>query len=456
MRVKNTASLLILLLLLVACSAPNNESLHKIIVNASQPWSGSQWWQSFNDPLLNNFADQILAQNLDVKIAGTRLAAAHAQTAVVQSGFYPDISGTGSVFRGKNQFYPKPETVEQTGLNLNWDLDIFGQIRAGIRASEAYANSLDAMVDDMRNLVVANLAKAVIDWRQAQETIMQTKKLLYAQDEQIKLLNDRAKAGLIDESFAERAKAERAQTATQLPQAEAVSKAAQYQIEFLLGIKDQTVAEALKKAKPLSIILPSPETVSSISLNIIRNRPDVRAARFNLLSFQANLDQAEANFWPQIGISSFFGVTAGTKGAQLGNNPFWTVASSLTAPILNFGRLTGALDAANAQIKEAEYNYEKVILLALQEIKTALSDYLNGLNTVRAQAEALKRREETVVIAKERFNRGLTDMTDLTTAQTELDKATLGLIADKTSTAQAFIRFQKALGLRSERNPHED
>jgi multidrug efflux system outer membrane protein len=453
MRIRNAASFLSLLL--AACSTPDNESLDKMIADASQSWSGPQWWQSFNDPLLNNFAAQIFSQNLDIKIAATRLAAAKAQTTVVESRFYPDISGTGSVLRGKNQFYTKPETVKQAGLNVNWDLDIFGQIRAGVRASEAHANSLDATIDDIRNLVIANLAEAVITWRQAQETIIQTNELLRAEDEQVKLLDDRAKAGLIDASFAERAKAQRSQTATQLPQAEAVSKAAQYQIEFLLGIKDETVVEALKKARLLSIKLPSPETVSSISLDVIRNRPDVRAARFNLLAFQANLDQAEANIWPQISISSFFGIIDGTKGVRLGNNPFWTLGSSLTAPILNFGRLSGAIDAANAQSKEAAYNYEKVILLALQEVKTALSDYLNGLNTVTAQAEALKRRQETVAIAKERFNRGLTDMTDLTTAQTELDQATLALIANKTSTALAFIRFQKAVGLASQRNARE-
>ncbi len=456
MRIRNRASFLSLLLLLVACSTPDNESLDKIITNASQPWSGPKWWQSFNDPLLNNFADQLLAQNLDLKIAATRLAAAHAQTVVVESGFYPDISGTGSGFRGKNQFYPKPETIGQTGLNVNWNIDIFGQIRAGVRTSEEYANSLDATVDAMRNLVITNLAKAVIDWRQAQETIRQTHQLLDTEDEQVKILDDRAKAGLTDSSFVERAKAQRAQTATQLPQAEAVSKAAQYQIEFLLGIKDETVAATLKRARRLAITIPLPETISSISLKTIRNRPDVRAARFNLLSFQANLEQAEANFWPQISISTFFGVIAGTKGAQLGNNPFWSLASSLTAPLLNFGRLTGALDVANAQSREAQYNYEKAILLALQEIKTALSDYLNGLNTLIAQGEALKRRQETVAIAKERFNRGLTDMTNLTTAQTELDQATLELIADKTSTAQAFIRLQKTLGLGSKRNACEN
>ena len=438
------------LLLLAACSTAKQVSLNHTLSYATQPWNGTLWWQSFNDPLLNDLACRVLEQNLDVKIAATRLAEARSYTTVVASGLYPDISGSASVVRQKNQLYPKPETVGQAGLTVNWDLDIFGQIREGIRAAQARANSVDATIDVMRNLVIADLVKAVINWRQAQETIQQTNTLLRSQNELIKLLDARAKAGLIDAFFVEGAKAERAKTATQLPQAEAASQAAQYQIERLLGIKNESIATALKMATILSIQLPAPEIVTAASLDTIRNRPDLRAARFNLIASQADLAQAEANLWPQISISSFFGMTRGTTSAHLGSNPFWTLGSSLTAPIFNFGRLSGAIDAANAQTKAAEYNYESVTLLALQEIKTALSDYLNGLNTISAQTEALKRRQEMVKIAKERFHLGLTDMTELTTANSELIQATLTLISHKSVTAEAFIRFEKAMGLTGE------
>lgn len=425
------------------------------MINATQSWSGTKWWQHFKDPLLNEFADQIFTQNLDIKIAATRLAAAQAVTKVSTCKLYPDLSGTGVAFRGKNQFYPTPQNFSQAGFNMNWDLDIFGKTQAGIRALEALEGSQNATVDDVRNIVVANLAMAIIDWRQAEATIKEINVLLKSQDAQIKILDDRARAGLIDTSFAQRAKAQRAQTATQLPQAEALSTAAQYQIELLFGVTDERVALALKKAKAIAIILPSLTAFTSISLDSIRVRPDIRVARFNLLAAKANLEQAEASLWPQISISSFFGVSSGSSGARLGGNPFWSLGASLTAPIFDFGRLTRLIEVANAQTKEALYTYQNVILLALQEAKTALSDYINGLNTLTAQEEALKRRKETVAIAKERFERGLTDMTDLTTAQAELDQATLSLIVVQTSAAHAFIRLQKALGLGSNRNASE-
>lgn len=86
------------------------------------------------------------------------------------------------------------------------------------------------------------------------------------------------------------------------------------------------------------------------------------------------------------------------------------------------------------------------MLKALQETRTALSDYLSGLAAVAQQEGALKHRRDAVALAKERFTRGLTDMTDLTTAQTELDEATLTLIERQANAAIAYIRLQKALG----------
>ncbi len=168
-----------------------------------------------------------------------------------------------------------------------------------------------------------------------------------------------------------------------------------------------------------------------------------------MLAAQADLKKAEADLWPKISIEGFFGVQRTSSGVIASGNPVWFLTSSIAAPLLNFGRLHSAVDAASARSKEAMHSYENITLLALQEAKTALSDYLNGVNAVNQQTRALKHRQNAVRIAKERFKRGLTDMTELTTAQTELDQATLAMIEKKTAAAIAYIRLYKALGTRT-------
>ena len=127
----------------------------------------------------------------------------------------------------------------------------------------------------------------------------------------------------------------------------------------------------------------------------------------------------------------------------------WSLASALTTPLVNFGQIDANIDAANARSQQANLIYQDTILQALQEIHTALAGYLNGLNAINRQTEARTRRAETVRLATERFDRGLTDMTVLTTAQAELDQATITLITQKAETAITYIRLQQALGIGS-------
>jgi NodT family efflux transporter outer membrane factor (OMF) lipoprotein len=433
-------------LLLSGCSAFSVPWQNKepVVISSEPQVSQSSWWSDFNDPLIDLFANKLQTQNIDIQIAEARLAEARAMKIVSRSGFFPDLSVSASGARG-NTSSPKSETLGQAGFDASWELDVFGRTRAGVDAAEARRLASLASVNDAKNIVTAELVRTVIEWRQAKQTTKEINDLLKAQDDQVSLLESRVKAGLIDASFLERARAQRAQTAAGLPDSEAAANAAQYQIERLLAVRDETVQIALTQANPKIMNIPRVEDALSITLESVRERPDVRQARAGLLAAQADLKQAEADLWPRVTLSSFFGVQDGGDGLRLAENPVWSLASAVTLPLLNFGRLRGMVDAADARAKQASLRYEDIVNRALQETKTALSDYLNGMNSISAQESALKSRQDTIRIAKERFERGLTDMTDLTTAQAELDTATIALINIKTETAIAYIRLQKSL-----------
>lgn len=409
------------------------------------------WWQSLNDPLVNEFAAIALRQNIDIQIAQARLREARAVRQTAVSGFFPDISANGSASRGEVTT-PKLSTLGQVGFDTQWELDVFGQTRAVVNAAEARAQSARANIDDVRNILIADVARAVTEWRQAQTILMATRSLVNAQDETIDILSARSKAGLSDASALERAKAQQAQTRTNLDTAKASANAAQFQIERLLNVRDQTVATILSRDAGENLNIPALntptlETIDAITIDVIRDRPDLRASRANLLAARADLKAAEAQLWPRLGLSSFFGVQDGSDGLQLAGNPVWSLASNITVPILNFGRLRGAVTAADARTEQALLAYENAVNLALQETRTALSDYLNGMNAVGVQNISLESRQRALALSKERFTRGLSDMTDVTTAQAELDNATITLINQKAAARVAYIRLQKALGL---------
>ncbi|MGE4349404.1 MAG: efflux transporter outer membrane subunit [Candidatus Berkiella sp.] len=440
-------------LCICACSAPpisdsswqkkSTMVIHRPLTEAMT--QEQRWWYSFNDPLLNQLVDQLLIENIDLQIAYARLQEARALTTVAYSAFFPNITGAASTTRA-NTSTLKPETLSQIGFDAQWELDLFGKTRANVQAAKARTQAREATIDDVKNIIIADLARAVIEWRQAQHSIQEIHHLLNGQDQQVSILNIRANAGLIDASFAKRAQAQREQTATQLPLAYAAAEKAQYQIETLINSKDNSVVSSLNHAKKQSVVVPSPQQMITLPLEIIKQRPDLKASYSHLLAARADLAEAEASLWPQINITGFFGVQEGTNGLRLAENPIWSIANTISMPILNFGRLRGLVKSADARAQQALLEYEHNVNLALQECRTAFSDYVHGINAMNRQAQTLRHRQETVDIARERFERGLTDMTDLTTAQTELDQASLSFISSKTTAAIAYIRLQKALG----------
>lgn len=414
----------------------------------------SQWWLAFNDPLMNQLIADVMSQNLDIQTALSRKREAAALEGVAFSSLLPDFSTTGSASRGTRSFgLTTPRTIAQGGLEASWEVDIFGRLRAARDASEARAEASTLRVSDVTGSVAADVARAVVQWRQAQQTIKETKDLLASQDDQLKLAAARAKAGLTDNALAERAAAQRAQTATQLPLAQAAAEGAQYQLERLLGKASGSLSELLAKHQTAALTLPTGTPVTDIPLDRIRSRPDIRAAQSELLAAKAELKQAEASLWPRITLGGFFGAQDTPSALPFASNPIWAVTSGVTMPLFNFGRLQSLIDVADERGKQAALNYENATLTALQETKTALADYLGAKAATAQQEEALAHRKLAVKLARERYTRGLTDMSELTTAQTELDQATLTLIDRKTQAAIAFIRLHKALGIELQTPP---
>ncbi len=433
----------LLLLSLGACAAWE----HPAPLPAPTLTAAQRWWRVYHDPLMDQLADQLLSQNIELKIAASRMEEARALSHATRADLFPTLTASGAALR-QNKDQLVNTTILQGGFDASWEADLFGRIRANIDASDARLLSTQAASADVRNSVLADLMRAVVDWRQAQETLAQTLALLRTQDEQVGIYHTRAKAGLIDATFDERATAQRAQTATQIPLAQARADTAEYQIERLLGKTSGELATLLKEAPPAALTVPPPSDIQPIPLETIQSRPDVAAARADLLAAQAEAREAEASLWPRVTLGGFFGLQdIDGKFPLTPSNPVWTLTSGITAPLLNFGRLRAQVEAADARTKQAELRYENTVLLALQEAHSALSDYINGVNALTQQRLALAHREEATKLARLRFERGLTDMTDLTTAQTELDQATLDLITRQALTTTAHLRLQKALGV---------
>jgi NodT family efflux transporter outer membrane factor (OMF) lipoprotein len=407
-----------------------------------------KWWRAFADPLTNQLVTDLIRQNLNLQMAIVRIEEARALKNISKAALLPDIPISGEVARGNlGANVTSVQSTALTGLNSSWALDIFGASRAALRANELRLKNSEALAYDVKRIIVSDLTAATFNWHQANHKLEIMQNLFDSFSKQTQLLQARYEAGVIEASTLEASKALTLQTAAQLPLAKASIASNQYQIECLLGQPPGALEKLFKQYKRSKFKIPQPEELSQVLIKNVLNRADIRAALFNLLAAQFDLKQAELNLWPQISVSAFFGVQ---KDSAVPNailpNPVWSLASNIAIPFINFGRLRAAVDFANAKAKLAFLEYEDTVLTALKEAHTALSDYLGKINAMNKLKASLKHKEEEVELARQLFDRGITEMTALTTAENELYQTTITFIQAQSDAALAFIEFYKSVG----------
>lgn len=403
-----------------------------------------RWWTAFNDELMNDLATELIHQNIDIQSAIQRVAQARGVLRSDNASFFPIISPEVVANRG-NAESKSVTTSVRADVNANWQLDLFGQIREQVKSDKYHVEATKASVKDVTNTVLAELFTAIINWRQTQEYI-KTTKLQYAnQQKLVALYTTQLKAGLIDEAFLESAKRDANLTASLVAITQRGLSSAQYQIEVLLRKPPGTLSEFLSKYVG-ELSLPDPHKIVEIHLDVIRHRPDVLAARARMLAAQADLRKAEADLWPTLSLGSLYGVQYGSKGLTLAN-PIWSIASTITAPLLNFGLLQGQIDITNALSQQAALAYESTVLNALLEAQTELRNYLLGLNSVNQLKKGVEHDKRAVEVAAKRYKSGLSNMIELMNAKIQLERSELLYIQQKAITAQAYINLQKALSL---------
>ncbi|MBS0235764.1 MAG: efflux transporter outer membrane subunit [Proteobacteria bacterium] len=433
-----------LLVSLAACITTNDRVKKVNAVEACETQS-FPWWLTLNDPLATELVMQLQEQNLDIKMASARVAQARGMASSAKGALLPQIGLSGNAVRGNTATGAiKPTSIAQGGLDAAWELDIFGATRAATQAAEHRVEASVANVQDIRNSVIAELMMALVRLRQSQQELSQTHLLLAALHEQAELLAAQSKAGLTDARALKLAQGEHKQVAAGIPLIRAKIAASQYQIERLLGKAEGSLGMEVLEYKEIEV--PEANMLDQVSIDKIRKRPDVRSARAELFAANADLAKAEADLWPKISLAAFYGAHKGSSSVPLAANPIWSVAASISAPMLEFGRLRGLVDAADAGAQQAVLNYENVVLIGLEEARTALSDYLSGLNAICEQEQLLRHDQEALELAQKRFKHGLVDMVELSAATAKMQRSKLLLISTKAEAVIAYILLQKATG----------
>jgi outer membrane protein, multidrug efflux system len=411
-----------------------------------------QWWNKFGDPLLDELVKQAQASNRTLAAAEARLKEARAARREQNWSFVPAPTARASATSRKQSLGGTPGDVPversydlyDAGFDASWELDIFGRVRRGNQAARATLGAAVASRDAVRLSVVAEVARNYFELRGAQQQLVVAERNAANQRRALDLVQARLDAGRGTALDTARAEAQIETTLSMVPPLEAAVARARHRIEVLVGRQPGKMSE-------LDSIAPMPSLPADLAMDdpasLVRRRPDLRVAERQLAATSALIGVATAELFPIITLNGSIGVQAlDFDGLGDSGNDYRRFGPSLSWSFLDVGRVRQRIKAAGARHEEAYANYEQTVLLALEDVENALSDYGRQRRRQEHLAAAARASVMAADLATQRFEGGVSDFLAALDANRTAFEAEDLLAQSQTATATALVALYKALG----------
>src|SRR5213596_594814 len=304
------------------------------------------FWKTLGDTTLGRLAAEVVKSNHDVVAARARLRGARAARLDAALDFAPAVTATASYTRQRLSSVGFPGTVGSAfpdqnvwdaGLQLSWELDVFGRIRKSTQGRAALIGAAEEDVQDLQVLLTAELAVAYFDLRGAQDRLQVAQRNAENQQRTLEVTLQRLEAGRGNEFDSERARAQLSLTLAGIPALESSIAAIEQRIAVLTGQPATDIERELSTAVPLPQL---PESVSVADpKTVVRLRPDVRSAERQLAAGGAFVSAAKAAYFPRVSFAGGMGYVSNAFAA-LGNTgtPRYAIGPVISWPALNLGR----------------------------------------------------------------------------------------------------------------------
>ncbi|QZH75027.1 MAG: efflux transporter outer membrane subunit [Erythrobacter sp.] len=403
----------------------------------------TQYWTLLDDPLLTQFVEQAIVENRDLAVSAARLDQARASLLQARAGFFPSIGANGGVNRDVGD-RARDGVQFSIGADASWEADLFGQISGSVRASEAELASAGYSQADLQRLIVGQVAIATINARATAQQLAIARNSLAFQDDNLQIARWRNQAGLVSSLDVEQARAQRAQTAASIPLLESSLASTANAISTLIGEPPGRVLLAFEN-NPAPV--PAPPLLAGFEApaDVLRRRPDVRAAEASLVASSARIGVARAQLLPLVRLTGSIGTGSANLGSLLdiiSGNLF----AGVSQLIFDGGRTRAQIDSAEAVARGSLASWEQAILVALEDVESAAVDQRTSDQRVDLNAEGVDAAEISALLARSQYQAGLTDFRNLLTSESQLLSARNALVGAEADRAIAFVRLTQALG----------
>jgi len=410
------------------------------------------WWTVLGDPVLIGLIDTAGRGNQDLRQAVARVEEARARRGIAAGEWFPDVDGAAGYARQQTsgEILPvplggSPMDFYDTGLAATWEIDLFGRLRRSVESSDA---DLDAAIEDYRDVLVvlyAELATTYVQVRAVQERITYAENNVANQQETLELVRVRNRVGLVGDLDVRQAELNVARTSAFVPALRQDLTAALNRVATLIGGTPGELPAALRE--PAKIPTATQDALVPVPAELIRQRPDLRAAERQLAAQTARIGVAKADLYPRLRVLGNFNLTAASTASWFtGNAQAWGIGPSLSWNIFDGGKVRSNVEAQEALTSQALAGYEQAVLLAVEDVETSLTRYVEEQKRVDELERSSEAAAQSVSLVKVLYTTGLTDFQNVLDSERSLFQEQDQLADSQGRVTQNLISVYRALG----------
>ena len=399
----------------------------------------SAWLATFHDPQLDSLVEETLRYNPDLRVAAARVEQAASYVKVAGATLLPQVN---ALARGGGALSGDSSGLEGVGIFANWELDLWGRVRAGREAARDQYTSAALDQEYARQSLAALVAKS---WFLATEARMQkaiAEEMVGSSEKQLALAQDRLRIGRGDEYDVALSKAN---LATFRDSVRSLDLAYQQAVRALEALAGRYPAAALQVPAQLAMV-PGSVPVGMPS-ELLERRPDVIAAERRVAAAFYRVEEAKAARLPKISLTAAVtSISSELFVLKDRDNPVWSAGASLAAPLYTGGALTGQIDVRTAEQKQALAEYGRIGARAFGEVENALSSAFTLEDREAILTESVTANSRALELANVRYRVGVGDLRAVQQQSLALHAARTALLRVQAERLVQRVNLHLALG----------
>lgn len=414
--------------------------------------SNTLWWEQFQDPVLNDLIRIALQENKDIKIAAARVEQFQGRYGETRSLLFPQVGLGTQAQRARsardNGPVPLDPSVDpvfnnyQAALNVSWELDIWGRLR---RLSESARADLLASEEGRRSVLlslVSSVASSYVTLRDLDRELEIARTTAKARGDSYEIFKLRYGAGTISEMELAQNQSEYERTLAAVAQFEPLVAQQENALAVLLGRNPGPIIRGRDLGQ---LVLPS--VPAGLPSDLLERRPDLRQAELNLISANALIGAAKAQYYPTISLTGLLG-SASNQLSDLFTGPAatWSYGVAGSMPIFTAGGIAGQVQQAEAFQQQTLLIYQQAIQSAFRDVEDALIASTKSREQMASQGRQVDALSTYARFARLRYDNGYTDYIEVLDAERSLFDAELSYTRTRAQVFTSMINLYKATG----------